>query len=342
MYWLVNIFGFMGNKVLVLNIQGSDIKVISDGENSNNDYLCLTDIAHKFGSLEHIKNWLQNKNTIDFLGIWEQLNNPSFNLVEFHQIKNEAGLNRFIMSVKKWSDKTNAIGLSAKTGKYNSGTYAHKDIAMEFCSWLSPEFKLYIIKEFQRLKEDEAKRNNEIAEWDGFRWLTKVNYRIHTDAIQQNILPLMNITQKEKYIIYASEADLLNIAVFGMKAGEFAKKHSEKAKNGKNIRDYATTEELIILNNLESSNAKMIRDGLEKETRFNKLVIQKEEEMKSLLKTRIPSRQSLFNQNEPINQIKQGEIRAIIHNMQKENPQLTTEQNKDFEKAIDIIIKKSN
>jgi hypothetical protein len=211
-----------------------------------------------------IEKWLRNKNTIEFLGIWEEIYNINFNSPEFEGIKNEAGLNRFSLSVKMWINKTNAIGIVAKAGRYG-GTYAHKDIAFEFASWISPKFKLYLIKEFQRLKNDEIEKHK--LGWDIKRTLVKMNYHIHTDAIKNNLIP-PNIAKNEIHFIYASEADLLNIALFGKTAKQWSE---QNPKLEGNMRDYATTEQLVVLANLESLNAQFIKDGLEAEDRLLKL-----------------------------------------------------------------------
>lgn len=231
-----------------LTVQGVEISLTTRGEE---DYISLTDMTSKFeGSDQLIKNWLQNRGTIEFLAVWEQLNNLNFNLVGFHQIRDEAASQRFIMSVKKWIDLTSAVGLIAKAGRYG-GTYAHRDIAFEFGSWLSPEFKLYLITEFQRFKRSEAERG---LDWDVKRALSKVQYRVHTDAVQQHLIPA-EISQKEAGFIYASEADVLNKALFGMTAADW-KKQNLKEKG--NLRDHATVEQLVVLSSLESQNALLI------------------------------------------------------------------------------------
>ncbi|HDL2971788.1 TPA: KilA-N domain-containing protein, partial [Mannheimia haemolytica] len=265
----------MANSVMI--VQGVEVKVTArDGE----DYISLTDMCKAFGDSDQlIKNWLQNKNTIEFLQVWEELNNPNFNLVELHQIKNNIGLNRFVMSVKKWT-ATGAIGLVAKAGRYGSGTYAHKDIALEFGSWLSPEFKLYLIKEFQRLKQQEA--NESKLEWSVKRILSKANYRIHTDAIKAHIIPAL-LNTKQHTFVYSSEADILNQALFG----QTAKQWKDRNPNLKgNMRDHATVEQLTVLAALESQNALLIEQGYSQEERLamlNRLAIQ---QMSSLLQTR--------------------------------------------------------
>jgi len=240
------------------------------------DYISLTDIA-KYKSDEPnsvIQNWLRNKNTIEFLGLWEQLNNPNFKPLEFEGFKNEAGSNAFTLSPTKWIKATNAIGIITKSGKYG-GTFAHKDIAFEFASWISPEFKLYLIKEFQRLKEEETKK--QLIGWDVKREFAKINYKIHTDAIKEHLIKETDIQN----FVYASEADMLNLIVFGKTAKEW---RDENPNKDGNIRDYASVEELVILSNLESFNAQMIKQGLDKKERFLKLKQIAKEQFSSLLK----------------------------------------------------------
>jgi len=227
--------------------------------------------------LSLIEKWLRNKNTIECLGIWETLNNPNFNSLEFEGIMKEAGLNRFVLSVKKWTETTNGLGLLAKTGRYGSGTYAHKDIAFEFGSWLSAEFKLYLIKEFQRLKEEESTRQS--LEWNLQRTLAKINYRIHTDAIKETLLPPA-LYQQHANMVYASEADMLNVALFGKTAREWREAHPDDEGN---IRDQAALEQLVVLVNLESINSMLIRQGqsqLERLVQLNEIA---RTQMKSLL-----------------------------------------------------------
>jgi hypothetical protein len=222
-------------------------------------------MARKFGGDDLIYNWMRNRNTIEFLGIWEQMHNPDFKGVEFDTFKKEAGLNSFRLTPKKWIEATQAIGIQSRAGRHGGGTYAHKDLAFEFGSWLSPEFKLYLIKEFQRLKEDENRRHS--LEWNLNRTLSKVNYRIHTDAIKDIIIPA-NITKEQEQFIYASEADVLNVAMFGMTAQQWRKANSGKEGN---VRDYSTIEQLLVLANLESMNAEFIRMGLPQGERLRKL-----------------------------------------------------------------------
>jgi hypothetical protein len=246
-------------KITVLN---SDIATLRLKEE---DYICITDIAkYKDEALANdiIKNWLRNRNTIEFLGIWEQLYNPEFKPVEFDGFRKEAGLNSFTMSPTKWINGTNAIGLVAKSGRYG-GTYAHKDIAFEFASWVSVEFKLYLIKEFQRLKEEELKQLG----WDIRRNLTKLNYKIHTDAIKENLIP-KELSPAQINFVYASEADILNVALFGMTAKEWREQNGDKKGN---IRDEADVNQLVCLANMESLNAHLINEGLSQKERLQKL-----------------------------------------------------------------------
>ena len=211
-----------------------------------------------------ISDWLRNRNTVEFLGIWEELHNPNFNYGGFAIIKSKAGLNNYKISIKEWVKQTNAIGLQAVPGRYG-GTYAHKDIAFEFGMWISPEFKIYLIKEFQRLKEREEERQK--LGWNAKRMLTKVNYKIHTDAIKKHIVPKL-ITKKQTTFIYANEADILNVALFGMTAKEWRVKNKNKKGN---IRDEADIRQLVCLANLESLNAEFIRQGLSQSERLQKL-----------------------------------------------------------------------
>lgn len=244
-----------------LTVQGVEIHLTTKGEE---DYISLTDMVSKFdGADQLIKNWLQNRGTIEFLAVWEQLNNPGFNLVGFHQIRNEAASQRFVMSVKKWTDTTSALGIMARAGRYG-GTFAHKDIAFEFGSWLSPEFKLYLITEFQRFKQAEAERG---LDWDVRRTLSKVQYRVHTDAVQQHLIPAQ-LTPKEAGFVYASEADVLNKALFGMTAAEW-KRANPGAKG--NLRDNATMEQLVVMSSIESQNALLIQQGVPQSQRIQML-----------------------------------------------------------------------
>jgi hypothetical protein len=220
---------------------------------------------------------MSTKFTIEFMGLWEQMHNPDFNVTEFSNIKNDAGSNGFVLSSKQWIEKTNAIGVTSKTGRYGGGTFAHKDIAFEFASWISPGFKLYLIKEFQRLKEDETKRLR--LGWNLQRTLAKVNYRIHTDAIKEKLIP-QTLTKTQINLTYANEADMLNVALFGITAKEW--RDANPALDG-NIRDHAQIEQLVVLSNLESLNAVLIHQGLPQNERLKQLNAIAITQMKSLL-----------------------------------------------------------
>lgn len=245
-----------------ISVKGREITVFSQKEE---DYICITDMA-RYKDAERtdyiIQNWLRNRNTIEFLGIWEQLNNPDFKPIEFDGFRKLAGLNSFTLTAKRWIEATSAIGLISKSGRYG-GTYAHKDIAFEFASWISVEFKLYLIKEFQRLKEEEQKKLG----WDIRRNLAKINYRIHTDAIKENLIP-PELTPQQTSLIYASEADVLNMALFGKTAKQWRDSHpGEKG----NIRDYANVSQLVCLSNLENLNALFIQEKMAQAERLRKL-----------------------------------------------------------------------
>jgi len=261
------------------NIKVKGIEIVTFTKN-NSDYISLTDIArHKNPAFpaDVVKNWMRTRGTIDFLGLWERLHNPVFKLVEFDQFKNEAGANSFVLPPQKWIEKTNAIGLISKSGRYGGGTFAHKDIAFEFASWVSAEFKLYLLVEFQRLKQDE---NNRLKlEWNLQRTLAKINYKIHTDAIKENLIP-PELTKNQINLKYANEADLLNMALFGITAKTWRDKNP---KLDGNIRDYAEIEQLVVLSNLESINAILINEGLTQEKRIQKLNNIAITQMKSLL-----------------------------------------------------------
>ncbi len=268
----------------ILTVKGVEVNLTSKDDE---DYISLTDMTKSFnGADQLIKNWLQNKNTVDFLGVWEQLNNPGFNLVEFHLIKNEAGLNRFVMSAKQWTERTKGIGLLARAGRYG-GTFAHKDIAFEFGSWLSPEFKLYLIKEFQRFKEQEALSGG--IEWSIRRSLAKVQYRVHTDAVKEHLIPAQ-ITGAQIGFVYANEADILNKALFGMTAREWRSANPDAEGN---IRDNASMEQLVVLSSLESQNALLIQQKMSQSDRLVMLNTLARSQLISLLSN--PSIKSLEN-----------------------------------------------
>ncbi len=254
-------------KKSTISVQGTAIAILSDGPE---DYISLTDMAKRFGDDALIYNWMRNRNTIEFLGIWEQIHNPDFKGSEFETFRSQAGLNSFHLTPRRWIEATRAVGIRSRAGRYGGGTYAHKDIAFEFGSWLSPEFKLYLIKEFQRLKEDESRRLS--LEWNLNRTLAKLNYRIHTDAIKAHIIPAM-VTLEQAGFAYASEADLLNVALFGQTARQW--REANPSLEG-NVRDYASIEQLLVLANIEGMNAEFIRMGLsqsERLTRLNEIAI---------------------------------------------------------------------
>jgi len=262
-----------------ITAQGVEIKATIV---NNENYISLTDIArHKEerNTDAVIQNWMRNRNTIELLGFWETIYNPNFNPIEFEGFKKQSGINSFVMTPKRWIEKTNAIGIISKSGRYG-GTFAHKDIALEFASWISVEFKLYIIKEFQRLKEEESDKKQ--LDWDLQRTLSKVNYQIHTDAIKYNLIPEKITNQQIKYI-YADEADLLNVALFGITAKEW-RKNNPNLKG--NIRDYATTEQLVVLSNLESNNAYLIGQGISQSQRLKELNKTAISQMQSLLQSK--------------------------------------------------------
>lgn len=247
-----------------INVKGSEIAVY---RKEQDDYISLTDIA-RHRDVERtdyvIQNWLRNRNTIEFLGIWEQLNNPDFKPIEFDGFRKQAGLNSFVVTAKRWIERTGAIGLVSKAGRYG-GTYAHKDIAFEFAAWISVEFKLYLIKEFQRLKEEESRALS--LEWNLQRTLAKINYRIHTDAVKEKLIP-PRLDKARMTAIYANEADLLNVALFGITAREWREANPDKEGN---IRDHASLEQLVVLSNLESINSVLIHQGLTQHERLSQL-----------------------------------------------------------------------
>ena len=254
----------ISTKLIVKNTKVSVIRI------GNVDYISLTDLA-RYSNPENPSNviihWMSNKTTFNYIGLWEQINNRYFNFTRFSEIKtNEVGLQSFTISPRRWIKETNAIGFISKGGKYSIGTFAHPDIAFEFASWLSPEFKLYLIKEFERLKVDEAYRNK--LEWNATRLLSKVNYLVHTDAVKNFIVP--ELSDKQKKFIYAEEADVLNVALFGMTAKEWRDSNPSLAENG-NIRDYTDLLHLVILNNLQNTNAELIKSNVSQSERLVKL-----------------------------------------------------------------------
>ena len=246
----------------------------------NANYISLTDLAKYQNSSDPsftVKNWLRRINTIDYIGLWEELHNLDFNLVEFDQIKTEYGKNSFAMSPTQWIKRTNAIGMVSKGGRYSIGTFAHPDIAFEFASWLSPEFKLYLITEFERLKTNEAYQKK--IDWQANRILSKLNYVVHTDAVKTYIVP--TLTEEQKKFVYAEEADVLNVALFGMTAKEWRESNPELAKNG-NIRDYTDLLHLVILNNLQNTNAELIEEKVPQSERLVRLNNSARRQMKVL------------------------------------------------------------
>ncbi len=243
-------------------------KLIAIVKQNEQDYICLTDMVRGEEGSDHIRNWMRNRNTVEFLGLWETLHNPKFKGVEFDRFRKEAGLNSFNLTPKKWIEATNAIGILSKSGRYG-GTYAHKDLAFEFGAWISPMFKLLLIKEFQRLKEIETNQYN--LEWNVKRILTKTNYQIHTEAIKNYILPQVEYEKDKEWIIYAKEADLLNVALFNCTAKDWRDANPNLAKKGLNIRDIASINELVVLSNLENLNALMIEQNIDKIERFYQL-----------------------------------------------------------------------
>ena len=258
-----------------IEVEGKEITVILDNDQ---EYISLTDMLKAKDGDFFISDWLRNRNTVEYLGIWESVYNPNFNYGEFATIKSQAGLNSYKLSVKDWTEKTNAIGLKATAGRYG-GTYAHPDIAFEFGMWISPQFKIYLIKEFQRLKAEENDRLK--LGWDLQRTLAKVNYHIHTDAIKENLIPA-EITKQQANFVQANEADILNVALFGITAKEWRDNNSNKKGNS---RDYATLEQLVVLSNIESINALFIRQGLTQSERLVQLNKVAMTQMKSLFES---------------------------------------------------------
>ena len=254
------------------------INIVIQKKNKN-DYLSLTDIA-RYKNKDHtddvIKNWLRNRFTIELLGLWETINNPLFNSVEFDGFRKDSGLNSFVLTPKKWIESTNAIGIISSPGRYG-GTFAHKDIAFEFASWISVEFKLYLIKEFQRLKESETNHQN--LQWSVQRMISKINYHIHTNAIKENLIP-KTLTKEQAAIVYANEADLLNVALFGITAQQWKQKNPNSEGS---LRDQATLDQLVVLSNMESINALLIQQGISSQERIIQLNQVAITQMKSLM-----------------------------------------------------------
>ena len=250
-------------KIRTIEVFSKEIRVILNKE-KDNDYISLTDMVKGSEGEDHIRNWMRNKNTIEFLGIWEQLHNPNFKGAEFDTFWHEAGLNRFNMTPKKWIEGTNAIGIVSKSGR-GGGTYAHKDIAFNFGMWISPKFQLYIVQEYQRLKEHED--NPLLEQWNIKRLLSKTNYTLHTDAIKNIIIPKYSLTRFKESLIYATEADMLNLILFGCTAKDWEEANPELAKKKMNVRDTATINQLVVLSNMESLNSMLIKQGLNRDQR---------------------------------------------------------------------------
>ena len=265
------------SKILKETIHANGFEIGIYTEDLQNEYISLTDIARYKSDDPNdvIKNWMRNRDTIEFLGLWEILHNENFKPIEFDGFKNKAGANAFTMAPQKWIRTTNAIGIISKSGRYG-GTYAHSDIAFEFASWISPEFKLYIIKDYQRLKHDENSRLS--LNWNLNREISKLNYRIHTDAIKENLIP-PELTQKQISYTYANEADLLNVVLFGKTAKQW---REEQPKLEGNVRDYASLQQLLVLANMESYNAILIKQGCAQEERMNLLHDFAVQQMKTL------------------------------------------------------------
>lgn len=249
-----------------IHVEGREITILTQNES---DYISLTDMVEnqpEGGKL--IEKWLTTKNTIEYLGIWEQLHNPDFNSPEFGGIRNDAGSNRFFMSVSQWTKRTNAIGIIARPGRYG-GTYAHQDIAFHFGMYISPLFNLLLVKEFQRLKEDE--RNRLESGWDAKRYLSKVNYKIHTEAVKEHLLPISTLPEDKKWIVYAENADIINMAMFGKTAKTWKEENPQLALDGLNMRDVASTHQLVVLANLENYSSILIKQKVSKAERFMRL-----------------------------------------------------------------------
>lgn len=263
-----------------IKVEGTEITLLN--KKGEEEYFSLTDIARKFNEDNPsmlIVNWMRTRDTIEFLGVWEKLYNPDFNHIEFDKIKNEAGLNRFVLSASKWIKSTKAIGIQSKAGRYG-GTFAHRDIALGFCYWISPPFQLYLLQEFQRLKKIEAQEKAVKLDWSLKRLLSKINYSIHTDAIKETLIPPRLAQGKPSGLIYANEADILNVALFGITAKSWRAQNPE-AKG--NIRDYASTEQLLVLANLEAINAELIRQNLSEDERVIRLNEAAITQMRSIL-----------------------------------------------------------
>lgn len=286
----------MSDKLVKSKLVAKETEISLFTTPENEDYISLTDIAKQKNQefpADVIKNWLRIRSTIEFLGLWEQLHNPNFKLVDFDQFRNAAGSNAFVLSPQKWITTTNAIGIVSRSGRYG-GTFAHKDIAFEFASWISPEFKLYIIQDYQRIKSDES---YQLAyDWSVKRILSKANYRIHTDAIKENLIP-PNITKKQEGFIYADEADLLNVALFGKTASQWRKENPGVRGN---IRDMATIEQLLVLTNMENANALFIKQGKSQRERLVLLNAIARQQISTLTGTKSVDELNKLNNQKPL------------------------------------------
>ena len=278
----------MNKQNKIIQVQNIDITILNINEM---DYISLTDIVRSEEGDDYIRNWMRNRNTVEFLGLWEQLNNPNFKGVEFDTFRKQTGLNNFNLTPRKWIEATDAIGIISKSGR-SGGTFAHKDIAFEFATWLNPSFKLYLIKEYQRLKEVESNQYN--LEWNVKRILSKVNYTIQTDAVKDYVIPHSTLPEAKKSLEYAEEADVLNLALFQCTAKQWREANPKLALQVMNIRDVASINELAVLSNLESFNADMMRNGVVRNIRFQKLyeiaryqmeILNKQDFLKSIKKS---------------------------------------------------------
>lgn len=285
-----------GTKIIV---EGKEINIFNQ---NNNDFICLTDMIKAKDGDFFISDWLRNANTLEYLAAWESLNNPDFNYGEFAIIRNKTGVNTYKISTKEWVEKTNAIGIIAKSGRYG-GTYAHKDIAFNFGMWISPIFQLYIIREYQRLKEIEYDKYG--IEWNVKRILSKTNYQIHTEAVKNYIIPKAGYEQAKEWLLYADEADLLNIVLFGTTAKKWREANPTRVLNGENIRDMASINELAILSNLESLNSILIKNGVTKKDRFK------------ILKETVHDQKRTLDSMDLIKSLKKGNSSTFIDEQKK-------------------------
>lgn len=305
-----------------INVQDKDISLMQVG---NEVYVCLTDIVKGEEGTDHIKNWMRNRNTVEFLGLWESINNPDFKGVEFDTFRREAGLNSFTLTPRKWIDATGAIGIMSKSGQ-QGGTYAHKDIALEFCTWLSPAFKLLVLKEFQRLKEAESLN----GKWDLRRYISKVNYILQTDAIKDVLIPLSSVPKEKQGFVYANEADLLYVAMYGFTSKQWRANNPELAKKGYNIRDLADTHQLIILANLESLNGTLINNGMtDPEQRLGILRSEAIRQLKSLKASADLDHQLIESPN------KEKDSKKKLQASSSSQIESLSDFNKNLKKAID-------